>query len=55
MSKRGFVDNSDGGNITSSRRSLRWISLTNATYMLQQENKTNDERLAALLITEKAS
>ena len=33
-------------NVTSSRRSLRWMSLTKATYLLQQKGKTNDERLS---------
>ena len=28
------------------RRSFRWMSSTKATYQLQQENKTNSERLS---------
>ena len=31
------------GSFTSSRRSLRWMSLTKATYLLQQESKTYNE------------
>ena len=34
------------GNVTLSRRSLRWMSSTKEKYLLHQENKTNNERLS---------
>ena len=44
--KRGFVDNSYSGNVTSSRRLFRRMNSTKVTYMLRQENKRNNERLS---------
>ena len=37
---------SDVCNVTSLRWSLRWMGSKKATYLLQQENKTNNERLS---------